>query len=350
MIIFLSKGGEAMFWNKQRLGIDLGTANTIIYIEKKGIALREPSIVAKQIDTGEIVAFGKEAEQLVGRTSDKYEIIRPMRDGVIANFELTKQMLSHYIKQAVHRSISRPEVVICVPSNISKVERRAMIDAIKDLGISRAMIIEEPFAAALGADLSISEPRGKMVVDIGGGTTDVATISYGEVVDDITTRAGGNRMNEAIQAFVRENYQLAIGYGEAEALKIEIGNAKFTEYDKNDKMVVKGRNIATGVPDERIIYAKVVSEALDEVISMIVTSIKQVLEVTKPELSVDIMESGIVLSGGGALLKRLPERLYDEIGIPVHLSKIPLDSVAIGAGKMLKELNKQGKEHERRSR
>lgn len=346
----LSEGGNAMFWNKQKIGIDLGTANTIIYIEKKGIALREPSIVAKQIETGEIVAYGREAERLVGRTSDKYEIIRPMRDGVIANFELTKKMLSHYIQEAVHRSFSRPEVVICVPSNISKLERRAMIDAIKDLGISRAMIIEEPFAAALGSDLSISEPRGKMVVDIGGGTTDVATISYGEIVDNNTSRAGGNRMNEAIQAVIREHYQLAIGYGDAELLKIELGNAKFTKDDENDKMVIKGRNIATGVPDERVIYARVVSKALDEVISMIVTSIKQVLEVTKPELSVDIMETGIVLSGGGALLKRLPERLYDEIGIPVHLSKTPLDSVAIGAGKMLKEMNRQGKEHERLSR
>ncbi|XJS09904.1 rod shape-determining protein [Aerococcaceae bacterium WGS1372] len=339
-----------MFWSKQRLGIDLGTANTIIYIEKKGIALREPSIVARKIATGEVVAFGKEAQSLVGRTSDSYEIIRPMRDGVIANFDITKQMLSHYIKQAVHRSISRPEVVICVPSNISKVERRAVIDAIKDLGISRAMIIEEPFASALGADLSIFEPKGKMVVDIGGGTTDVATISYGEIVDDLTSRAGGNRMNEAIQAFVREHYQLAIGYKDAEELKIQIGNAKFTEYDKDDKMLVKGRNIATGVPDERVIYAKVISQALDEVIAMIVSSVKQLLEITKPELSADIMETGIVLSGGGALLKRLPERLYDEIGIPVHLAKTPLDSVAIGAGKMLKEMNRQSREHERQLR
>lgn len=339
-----------MFWSKQRLGIDLGTANTIIYIEKKGIALREPSIVARKIDTGEVVAFGKEAEGLVGRTSERFEIIRPMRDGVIANFDLTKQMLSHYIKQAVHRSISRPEVVICVPSNISKVERRAVIDAIKDLGISRAMIIEEPFASALGADLSISEPRGKMVVDIGGGTTDVATISYGEIVDDLTSRAGGNRMNEAIQAFVREHYQLAIGYGDAEALKIQIGNARYTDHDKEDKMLVKGRNLATGVPDERVIHAKVISQALDEVISVIVSSIKQVLEITKPELSADVMETGIILSGGGALLKRLPERLYAEIGIPVHLAQYPLDSVAIGAGKMLKEMNRQSKEHERQSR
>lgn len=339
-----------MLWMKQRLGIDLGTANTIIYIEKKGIALREPSIVATDSETGEIIAYGREAELLAGRTSDKYEIIRPMRDGVIANFDLTKQMLSYFIKKAVRKSFSRPEVVICVPSNITKVERRAVIDAIRELGINRAMIIDEPFAAALGANLNIMEPKGRMVVDIGGGTTDIATISYGEIVNDYTSHAGGNRMNEAIQANVREHYQLAIGYDAAEEIKIKIGNAKFTKQDENDNMLVKGRNVATGVPDSKVVYTDVIAKALNEAITLIVNAVKQVLEITKPELSADILETGIILTGGGALLKRLPERLQDEIGIPVHLANTPMDCVAIGAGKMLKEMNIKGKIAEQKSR
>lgn len=337
-------------FSKQRLGIDLGTANTIIYIDNKGIALREPSIVARNIHTGEIVAYGKEAAKLVGRTSDNIETIRPMRDGVIADFSLTKQMLSHFIKQAVHRSISRPEVVICVPSSISKVERRAVIDAIKDLGIHRAMIIEEPFAAALGANLAIEEPRGKMVVDIGGGTTNIATISYGEIVQGLSTRAGGSLMNETIMTYVRNHYQLAVGDYTAETIKIVLGNAKFSELDTSDKLKVRGRNVATNVPDEAYVEARIVAEAVDEVVQLIVTSIKQVLELTPPELSADIIENGIVLTGGGALLKRLPERLFDEIGIPVHLSNVPLDCVAIGAGKMLKQLDAQSKIAEKKAR
>lgn len=327
-----------MLWRKQRLGVDLGTANTIIYIENKGIALREPSIVAVDIETQEVVAFGKEAELLAGRTSEKYETIRPMQSGVIANFQLTKQMLSHFIKQAVHRSIVRPELVICVPSNITKLERRAVIDAIKELGINRAMIIDEPFAAAMGANLDISQAKGRMVVDIGGGTTDVASISYGEIVNDYTSPSAGNEMNEAIQSMVREQYQLAISFSASENLKISIGSAKYSEEDKADTLVVRGRNIASGLPDEKAISAKDVAQALDRVILNIVNAIRQVLEVTKPELSADIMETGIILTGGSSLLKRLPERLHDEITIPVHLANTPMDCVALGAGKMLKEM------------
>lgn len=335
---------------KQRLGIDLGTANTIIYIDSKGIALREPSIVAINKETNEVVAFGKEAYELVGRTSEKFETIRPMRDGVIANFSLTKQMLAHFIKKALRRSLARPEVVICVPSNISKVERRAVIDAIKDLGVYRAMIVEEPFAAALGANLAISQPKGNLVVDIGGGTTDIAVISYGEIVEGATVTAAGNAMNEMIMAYVRTHYQLAIGHQEAENIKVNIGNAQFTKHDETDHIRAKGRNIAAGVPDTKVIRANIIAQAVDEVILDIVLAIKQVLEVTPPELSADIMENGIVLTGGGALLKRLPERLYEEIGIPVNLANLPLDCVAIGAGKMLKEMDSESKIAERNAR
>ena len=285
-------------FGKQRLGIDLGTANTIIYIENKGIALREPSIIAINSETKEVVAYGKEAAALVGRTSDKYETIHPIQDGVIADFSLTKQLLAFFIKKALHRSLSKPEVVISVPSNISKVERRAVVDALKDLGIGRAMIIDESFSAAVGANLPIYEPRGHLLVDIGAGTTNIALISYGEVVKSLTSRAAGNAMNQAIKELT----------------------------------------------------AAVVAQGLDEVIRQIATGIRQVLEVTPPELAADISENGIVLTGGAALLKRLPERLHDSVGVPVHLSQQPIDAVAIGAGKMLKTMTDQAKEKERNAR
>lgn len=338
------------FFGKQRLGIDLGTANTLIYIENKGIALREPSIVAIKKDTKEAVAFGKEAEQLVGRTSDNYEIIRPMKDGVIANFSLTKQMLANFIKKAIHRSFTGPDVVICVPSNITKVERRAVIDAIKDIGIRKALIVDEPFAAALGANLAIYEPRGKMVVDIGGGTTDIAVISYGEIVKGNAIVYGGHKMNEAILDYVRDRYQLVIGMQTAEEIKLAIGNANFTKDDEKEHRVIKGRNIATGLPEEKIVHANVIAEAIDEVINPIITAIKQVLEETPPELAVDVLESGIVITGGGSLLRRLPERIQREIGIPVHLVQVPLDTVVVGAGRLLKEMDNQARLAERERR
>lgn len=337
-------------FGKQRLGIDLGSANTIIYIANKGIALREPSIVALDKNTQEIVAFGKEASKLVGRTSDNYETIYPIRNGVIANFTLTKQMLAHFINQALNRSFGKPEVVICAPSKISKVERKAIIDAIRDLGINRAMIIEEPFAAAVGADLEIEEARGKMVVDIGGGTTDIATISYGEIIQSLTLTAAGSSMNEAIQAHVRQAYQLIIGDYTAETLKIVIGNADYAKEDLSDKLMVKGRSITMGVPGEANVESEVIAHAIDEIINQIINAIKQVLEQTPPELSADIMETGIVLTGGGALLKRLPERLEREIGLPVRLADKPIDAVAIGAGLLLNEMNRRSEIIEKKSR
>ncbi|MBG9985650.1 rod shape-determining protein [Facklamia sp. DSM 111018] len=337
-------------FGKQALGIDLGTANTIIYIANKGVALREPSIVALRKETGEVVAYGKEASKLVGRTSDTYETLHPIRNGVIANFSLTKQMLGHFIQQAVNHSFGKPEVVICAPSKISKVERKAIIDAIKALGINRAMIIEEPFAAAVGAELAIEEPRGKMVVDIGGGTTDIATISYGEIVHSLTLIAGGNSMNEGIAAHVRQEHQLVIGDYTAETLKMVIGTAMPEQGDLEDHLVVKGRNVALGVPGDAKVSSKLVLEAIDEVISQIIVGIKQVLEQTPPELSADIMETGIVLTGGGSLLKRMPKRIEKEIGVPVVLADLPMDCVAIGAGKMIKELDRQSRIIEKKSR
>ncbi|MBS4462575.1 MULTISPECIES: rod shape-determining protein [unclassified Facklamia] len=337
-------------FGKERIGIDLGTANTLIYIENKGIALREPSIVARKKGTKEVVAFGREAEQLVGRTSENFEIIRPLRDGVIADFALTKLMLAYFIKKAIHRTVSKPDVVICVPSNISKVERRAVIDAIKDLGIRKAMIVDEPYAAAIGVGLNIYEPRGKMIVDIGSGTTDIAVISYGEIVKGKAIVYAGHKMNELIMDTVREDYQLAIGYQVADEIKCKIGNALYTTHDEQDKMLVKGRNIVTGMPDETVIRAQRISQVLDEVICPIITAIKQVFEETPPELAVDILDFGIILTGGGSLLKRLDERLYKELSIPVNLVDKPLDSVVSGAGKLLKEMERQSQQVERQAR
>ncbi|MGX7109293.1 rod shape-determining protein [Facklamia miroungae] len=327
-------------FGKQQIGIDLGTSTTIVYIARKGIALHQPSIVAIDKESNEIVAYGKEASKLVGRTSDRYEMIYPIRNGVIANFSMTKKMLGYFITQALNTSLSKPEVVISAPSQISKVERKAIIDAIKSLGINRAMIVEEAFVAALGADMAIEEARGKMIVDIGGGTTDIATLSYGEIVDSLTLSAASNNMNDEIQSQVRQEHDLMIGNYTAETLKIVIGEALF-DPNEEDHLVVKGRHVVTGVPSEAKISSKTVAKAVDIVINQIIMGMKQVLELTPPELSADIMETGIVLTGGGSLLKHLPDRIQKEIGVPVRRANLPIDCVAMGAGRMFDELDRQ---------
>lgn len=337
-------------FRKQRLGIDLGTNNTLIYIDNKGIALREPSIVAVNRETQEPIAFGKEAEKLLGKTSEQYEIVRPMREGVIASFSLTKMMLAHFIKKAIHHSFSSPEVVICVPINITKVERRAVIDAVKDVGIRKALIVEDAFAAALGAKLPIQEPHGKMIVDIGGGTTNIAVLSFGEIIESKSVVYASNKMSEAIVDFVKKEKQLNISLEEAEILKIKIGNASYTSADQADYYRVKGRNVITGLPEEKEIRAELVANAIEGIIKLLIQSIKQVLEITPPELSVDLLESGIYLTGGGALLKRLPERIQKELSVPVHLVEVPLDVVAIGAGKLLREMELQARIVEKQRR
>ena len=337
-------------FGSQRLGIDLGTANTIIYIENKGIALREPSIVAVNAETQAVIAFGKEAATLAGRTSDTYTTIYPIQDGVIADFALTKQMLAYFIKKALRRSFSKPEVVICVPTDISKVERRAVVDALKDLGIGRAMLVDEPFAAATGAGLVVYEPKGQMVIDVGAGTTDIATISYGEIVCGTSSRMAGNAMNQAIKDMVRERYKMIIGHDEAEEIKLKLGNAAYTEHDAEDEMKVRGQNAVTGLPDAKQVEAKYVAEALETVIKAISQAIRKVLEQTPPELAADISDNGIVLTGGGAMLRRLAERLSHEVGVVVHETQQPYDCVAIGAGKLLKLMAQQAKIKERNAR
>lgn len=335
---------------KQRIGIDLGTTNTLIYIDNKGIALREPSIVAINTITKEAVAFGKEAEKLVGKTSQQYEIIRPLKEGVLANFSLGKQMLMYFIKKAIRRSLSGPEIVISVPDKITKVEKRAFIDAIKDMGIRRAMMIENSLAAALGANISIKEPRGKMIVDIGGGTTTVAIISYGEIIESHTIVYSGLQMNERIIDAVREYYQLVISLEAAEEIKIKIGNANYTHSDKVDRLSIRGLNVVNGLPEQKMVGAEMIAQAINEIILLIIQAIKKVLEATPPEIAVDILETGIVLTGGGALLKRLPERLEKELKLPVHLVSAPLDTVVVGTGKLFKEMELQSRIIEKQRR
>lgn len=337
-------------FNKQRIGIDLGTSTTLIYIENKGIALREPSIIAKNIETQEVVAYGKQAELLLGRTSDHFDIVYPIKDGVIYDFTMTKKMLAHYVKLAMAQGVSKPEVVISVPSNISKVERRALIDALKDLGIARAMIVDEVFAAAIGANLNINEARGHLVIDMGGGTTNIATISFGEIVHVLTSKASGNLMNQHIMAHVREQYKVIISMKDAELLKTAIGSAKYYKEDEVDSVTVTGRHVGTGLPTKIDVTAIVVAKAIDEVIVQLVADIKQILEQTAPELSSDILEEGVILTGGSALLKRISERLFDDIHIPVHVANHPIDCVVIGTGKLLKNMSLQSKQIEKRLR
>ena len=337
-------------FSKQRLGIDLGTAQTLIYLEKKGIVLREPTVLARNKDTEEILAFGKEAEELRGRTSETIELVYPIQNGVIHSFTLTKQLLNHFMKQAAIRRIGRPEVVICAPSHVSKVERKALVDAIRELGFHRAMIVDEPFAAAIGAGLAIDAPIGRMIVDIGGGTTDIATISYGEIIDNTTLSLGGNHMNHVISSYIRKEMGMLIGIRTAETLKIKLGNAFLNAEDQVQYLSIAGRDLAKGVPVKKDVKDSLVAKALSEVIDQIVTAIKEILSVTPPELAADILSEGIYLCGGGSLLPRLCERLSNDIGLPVQLVDAPLDVVAIGAGNLLKKMSIYSRREERKLR
>jgi rod shape-determining protein MreB and related proteins len=318
------------------VGIDLGTANTLVFIKGKGIVLREPSVVAKNTHTGEIVAVGSTAKNMIGRTPGSIVATRPMKDGVIADFEITTAMIEHYMKEAMRTaggSFKKPNVMICVPYGITSVEQRAVTDAAKQAGAKDAFTIEEPFAAAIGANLPVWEPTGSMVVDIGGGTTEVAVISLGGIVTSESIRVGGDTMDNAITSFIRKTYNLTIGERTAEAIKIEIGSAKAT--GKLEKMEIRGRDLLTGLPKTIEISSDEIAGALRESITQIIDGVKKTLETTPPELSSDVMERGIVLTGGGALLHNLDKIISDETSMPVFIAEDPLDCVAIGTGKAL---------------
>lgn len=323
----------------KNIGIDLGTANTIVYIEGKGIVLREPSVVARNKKSSEVIAVGEEARDMIGRTPASIVAIRPMKDGVIADYDTTVAMMKHYMEKALGKNGGKPYVMVCVPSGVTEVEKRAVIDATRVAGARDAYVIEEPFAAAIGAGLPVMDPTGSMVVDIGGGTTDVATISLGGIVSSRSIRMAGDKMNDAIAQFVRQNKNLLIGERTAEKLKWDIGSASVEAAKEMGTTEVRGRDLVTGLPQTKEVSAVDVSNALQDVVEAIIEAIKGTLEETSPEIAADVIDHGIVLTGGGALLKHLPEVIADATKVPVFIANDPLDCVAIGTGESLKSID-----------
>lgn len=316
------------------LGIDLGTANTLVYIKGKGIVAREPSVVAIQTNTKQVLAVGEEAKKMIGRTPGNIVAIRPLKDGVIADFDVTKNMLKYFIRKATkRRTFFQPRVVVCVPSGVTEVEKRAVEEAAIHAGARDAYLIEEPMAAAIGAGLPVHEATGSMIVDIGGGTTEVAIISLGGIVTSKSIRVGGDELDESIVNFIKKEYSLMIGERTAEEVKITIGSA-----DMNSglgTMQIRGRDMISGLPKTIDVSSKEIYNAMKEPIYNILEAIKSTLEKTPPELASDVMEQGIMLTGGGALLDGLDRLIKEETGMPVHIAEQPLDCVAIGTGKAL---------------
>ena len=323
------------------MGIDLGTANTLVHCKDKGIIIREPSVVAVEKDTNEVLAIGAEAKRMIGRTPGNIIAIRPMKDGVIADYEITQSMLKYFIKQAMgNRTFVRPRILVGVPSGVTEVEKRAVVDATIEAGAREAYLIEEPMAAAIGAGLPVQEATGSMVVDIGGGTTEVAVLSLGGIVYARSVRVGGDKMDSAIISYIRRNHNLLVGEGSAEKIKKEIGSACPPEKGEGRTVEIKGRDLMNGVPKEIIITERQVAESLAEPVSQIVEAVKVALENTAPELAADIVDKGIVLTGGGALLSNLDQVLRNATGLPVSIAENPLACVVKGTGKALDEIRK----------
>ena len=323
------------------LGIDLGTANTLVFVKSKGIVVNEPSVVAINTYTKEVLAVGNEAKEMIGRTPGNIIAIRPMKDGVIADFEITKAMIRYFIKKSYSKGFfeSKPRVIVCVPSGVTEVEKRAVIDATISAGAKdkEAYLIEEPMAAAIGSGLPVEEPTGSMIVDIGGGTSDVAVISLGGIVTSKSLRIAGDELDEHIVHYIKKEYNLAIGERTAEKIKLTIGSVYNSNEDEG--MDIRGRDLVTGLPKTIRVTSKEVEIAIAEPISSIVDAIKFTLEKTPPELASDIMESGIMLTGGGALIKGLDFLITAETGMPVKIAEEPLNSVAIGTGLVLEHIS-----------
>jgi rod shape-determining protein MreB len=317
------------------MAVDLGTANTLVYVRGRGIVLSEPSVVAIDQRSGEVHAVGIEAKRMLGRTPGTITAIRPLKDGVIADFDVTEQMLRHFIEKANGNRFAHPRVIVCVPSGVTGVEKRAVEEATISAGARQAYLIEEPMAAAIGAGLPVSDPTGNMIVDIGGGTTEVAVISLGGIVVSQSIRVGGDEMDEAIVNHLRKDYKLLIGQQTAEEVKLEIGSA--WPLPEEVQAEVRGRDMLTGLPKTVVLGSEDVRRALDEPVTQIIDAIRGTLDKTPPELAADIMDRGIVLAGGGALLAGLDERLRHETHMPVHVAESPLTCVAVGSGRSLEE-------------
>jgi rod shape-determining protein MreB len=320
------------------LAVDLGTANTLVYVRSRGIVLNEPSVVAINTKTGALLAVGVEAKRMIGRTPGHISAIRPLKDGVIADFDVTEQMLRYFMQKVTGRRpslLSKPRVVVCVPSGVTGVEQRAVEEASIHAGARAAFIIEEPMAAAIGAGLPVHEPTGNMIVDIGGGTTEVAVISLGGIVTSVSTRIGGDELDEAIVAHVKKHHSLMLGERTAEEIKLAIGSAFQLEEELHAE--IRGRDLVSGLPKTIVISDGEVREAIEEPVSSIVEAVKNTLDRTPPELAADVMDRGIVLAGGGALLRGLVQRLEHETGMPIMLADEPLQAVAEGSGKCLEE-------------
>jgi rod shape-determining protein MreB and related proteins len=323
------------------MAVDLGTANTLVYVRGYGIVLNEPSVVAVNVRDGRPLAVGIEAKRMIGRTPSHIQAIRPLKDGVIADFEICEKMLRYFIHKVHQRRWVKPRMVICVPSGITGVEKRAVRDAAEFAGARKPVhIIEEPMAAAIGSGLPVHEPTGNLIVDIGGGTTEVAVISLGGIVASQSVRVAGDELDEAIIQFVKKEYSLALGERTSEEVKCVMGSAWPLETELRAE--IRGRDLVTGLPKTITISSEEIREAIDEPVTAIVDAVKSTLDRTPPELAADIMEQGIMLSGGGALLQRLDARLAHETGMPVHVADNPLHSVAIGSGQALEEIDVLG--------
>jgi rod shape-determining protein MreB len=318
------------------MAVDLGTANTLVYVRGRGIVLNEPSVVAINTKSGAILAVGSEAKQMIGRTPAHIVAIRPLKDGVIADFDVTEKMLRYFIQKVHRRSfLAKPRCVVCVPSGITGVEQRAVEEATISAGARSAFIIEEPMAAAIGAGLPVHEPTGNMIVDIGGGTTEVAVVSLGGIVTSQSIRIGGDELDESIINYVKKEYSLMLGERTSEEIKMAIASAFPMPEETNAE--IRGRDLVTGLPKTIVISAEEIRRAIEEPVNQIVDAVKNTLDKCPPELAADIMDKGIVLAGGGSLLKGLDERLKHETGMPIHIAEDPLFAVAVGSGKCLEE-------------
>jgi len=320
------------------IGVDLGTANILIYIKGKGVVLQEPSVVAMDRDSGRILAIGEEARRMMGRTPGNIVAVRPLREGVIADYDATENMLKYYIQKVVGKNyFFKPRIMICIPSGVTSVEKRAVLEAAVQAGASKTYLIEEPLAAALGAGLDITEPCGAMVVDIGGGTTDVAILSLNDIVVNAAIRVGGDNFDEALVRYIKKEYNVLIGERTAESIKMTIGTV-LPKGGRSESMEVKGRDLVTGLPKTLRITSEETRGAMAEMVALIVQCIKTVLEKTPPELASDIIDRGIVMTGGGSLLNGLDKLINLETGIPTCLAEDPLSCVALGTGKALESL------------